>query len=132
MIVSFQCEKLCAYLMKKILSEKTGSCMVRMDWQPAPEGLAQIIPLLKVSTDAMVCYHFRICAFYVLNYWIIKEALQSVSKNQRCDVIKMEGLFTSFLRGFLFHFSSHPSFLWRHMADFLDTLQSIIIKTLIQ
>ena len=41
--------KIFVCLQKKcILSEKTGSCMVRMDWQPAPEGLAQIIPLLKV------------------------------------------------------------------------------------
>ena len=43
-----------------------------------------------------------------------KSLRQSVRKNEPCKVIRSISFF--FLRGFLSHFSSHLSLLWRHRA----------------
>ena len=57
--------------------------MVRMDWQPAPEGLAQIIPLLKVRSWSEI--FFVICTLYNFFfdtgfvYWYIRMKIHMVA-----------------------------------------------------
>ena len=55
---------------------------------------------------------------------ILKETWPRVSKNQPLDVIKIRD-YLSLLYGFSFQLLlPSPWFLWRHMADFWDTLSS--------
>ena len=60
----------------------------------------------------------------------IAEALQSVSKDQPCDVIKKWRIIHLIFRGFLSHFFSHPSFLWRHTANLLRHSVKLRITTI--
>ena len=65
---------------------------------------------------------------YIINSYNNKVGSWQCLKNQPCDVIKMRD-YRSLFRSFYFPlFISSPSFLWRHMADFGDTLSSYIIS----